>query len=208
MDWLQILQIFTLVTGVIYMIMQIVQHKLMWYFNIMTASGALVAAMTLRVDGVWSPLWAQVALNSYFLTMSFVGIVQWKKLKGARDEKLTTVRLGKGILLAGIAIVLIGAPVIWKLLTFTSDRYPLMDAISLSFSAVAAWWLTRKHAEEWYCWIIADILVVIMYAMAASWWMMLLYVAYTVSSVAGLIHWKKKGVVIDVPGPGSRNVRD
>lgn len=197
MDWLQILQIFTFVTGIIYMVMQITQHKLMWHFDIMTAAGALIAAMTLSIDGVWSPLWAQVALNSYFLTMAFIGIVRWKKLKGSGDEKMVTVKLSGKILLAGIAIVIIGTPVIWKLLTFTSDKFPLMDAISMSFSIVAAWWLTRKHTEEWYCWIIADVLVVIMYALAGSWWMLALYVAYTISSVAGLIHWKKKGITIE-----------
>lgn len=197
MDYIQIIQIFTLVTGVIYMIMQIFQHRLMWYVDLLTLAGALSMALLYKVDGQWAPLWAQVAMNSYFVVMAVIGIFRWRAIKNvAAAHKITIVKMSRKIQLIAFAIIILATPLIWKLLSLTNDPHPALDAISFSFSLIAAWWLTRSHIEEWLAWIIADIFVVLMYAMGGYWWMMTLYLAYIVSSIIGYRYWKKHGHVM------------
>lgn len=197
MDIVEILQIFTLVTGVIYMVMQIFQHRLMWYVDLLTLAGAVAMALLYRQDGVWAPLWAQVALNSYFIIMAVMGIFRWRTIKNvAAAHKIHVVVMDRKIKFVALGIILAATPAIWKLLSITNDPYPVLDAISFSFSIIAAWWLTRSHIEEWIAWIIADSFVVAMYALGGYWWIMALYIAYMISSVIGYIYWKKNGHVM------------
>lgn len=197
MDPIQILQIFTLVTGVIYMIMQVFQHRLMWYVDLLTLIGALAMALLYRQDGVWAPLWAQVAMNTYFIVMAVIGIFRWRAIKNvAAAHKINVIKMTRKISFIALGVIVCATPLIWFILTRTNDPHPALDAISFSFSLIAAWWLTRSHIEEWIAWIIADIFVVIMYAMGGYWWMMALYCAYIVSSVIGYNYWKKHGHVM------------
>ena len=46
--WIQIL---SLVSGIVYMVLQIFQHKWMWYVNLVTAGAALLVALANRSDG-------------------------------------------------------------------------------------------------------------------------------------------------------------
>ena len=72
----------------------------------------------------------------------------------------------------------------------------LLDASIAAISAVATWWLVRSYLEQWWLWIASNLLSIVLCAMFGMWWMMLLYVAYVVSSVIGLRYWKKHGVRI------------
>lgn len=201
MELTQIIQIFTLATGLVYMIMQVFQHRLMWYVDLLTISGAITMALMYHdQNGEWAPLWAQVALNAYFFVMAVIGIFRWRVIKNvAVAHKINIVKLTRRIRLTAIVILLAATPFIWWILSATNDPHPLLDAISFSFSLIAAWWLTRSHIEEWIAWIIADVFVVIMYAMGGYWWMMILYIAYIISSVIGYTYWKRNGHVMNDP---------
>lgn len=201
MDSIQLLQIFTLVTGVIYMTMQVFQHRLMWYVDLLTISGAIVMALLYRdSNGDWAPLWGQVLLNSYFFVMAVIGIFKWRVIKNvAAAHKIHIVKLTRNISFIALGIITAATPLLWWIFSKTNDAYPLMDAMSFSFSLVAAWWLTRSHIEEWIAWIIADIFLVVMYGIGGYWWMMILYIAYIISSVIGYIYWKRNGHVMNDP---------
>lgn len=200
MNWTDYIEIFTLATGLVYMVMQIFQHRLMWYVDLLTITGALVIALTFHQDGVWAPLWAQVILNSYFFVMAVIGIFRWRVIKNvAAAHKIHIVKMTRKISFIALAGILALTPLIWTALSRTNDPYPGLDALSFSFSLVAAWWLTRSHIEEWIAWIIADAFIVAIYAMGGRWGMMTLYIAYMVSSVIGYIYWKRNGHVMNDP---------
>ena len=191
------IQIISLISGVIYMVMQILQHRLMWYVDFITAGAALIVAFCNLQDGIWSPLWAQVFINVYFIVMAAIGIFTWKRLSDVTGEKMHIVRLSGKRIAAIIAIILVGAPLICFLLSRTNDPSPILDGISLTLCAVAAWLLTCSHIENWYLWIAADAVSVILYAGQGAWWMAVLYACYTASSFIGIAHWKRNGVYVD-----------
>ena len=72
---MDMMEIFTLVTGVIYIILEIRQKNLMWLVGVLTS----VAAMWVFFR---QGLYASFALNTYYLVTSFIGLWQW-----SRDKK-------------------------------------------------------------------------------------------------------------------------
>ena len=68
------MEIFTLVTGVIYIILEIRQKNLMWAIGVLTSVAAMVVFFR-------QGLYASFGLNTYYLVMSFIGLWQWNKDK-------------------------------------------------------------------------------------------------------------------------------
>lgn len=182
------IEIFTLVTGIVFIIMQILQHKYMWYMNIVTAAGALIIALT-------SSFWANAALQAYFIIMAIIGIIKWKRLRsGEKDEYIHVVEMSGRILGISAAIAVLGGCLIYFLLLRTNDPNPIADAISFILSIIAAWWLARSYIEEWLLWIVADSVAIWLYASQSLWGMVVLYACYIISSFIGIYHWKTKGL--------------
>ena len=69
---IQYIEIFALVTGVIYVILEIMQRNAMWMVGILTASAC---AFSFGVQHVW----ASMGLNIYYVVMSVIGLYQWRK---------------------------------------------------------------------------------------------------------------------------------
>ena len=90
------IQIVSLTAGVIYILMQIFQHKWMWYFCIATALTALAIAVTNQNGSDWAPLWAQVGLNLYLLVISFIGIGRWRQLESESKGQIHIVKIMEG----------------------------------------------------------------------------------------------------------------
>ena len=188
LNWIQI---FSLATGVVYMVMQIFQHKLMWYFNLLMASSALVVAM-------YNHIWAQTLLNVYFIAMALVGIFRWRNLsEAAGDGKIHLVRLSPKIIIIAIQIIMVGAPILCTILYFTNDPSPIADGISMCLSIVAAWFLTRSHIEQYLLWVAADLLSIVVYAGTGAWWMVGLYYCFIISSFFGIKQWYTNGVYVE-----------
>lgn len=191
------MQIFTLVTGVIYIVLEIRQKNFMWVVGIATS----VAAMWVFFR---QGLYASFALNTYYLVTSFIGLWQWRKAKadmaGAmKAEEADAVhlrRLSWRTVLVSMAVAAAGIFALAELMELLENPMSYLDAAVAVLSAVATWWLVRSYAEQWWLWIVADTLSTILCATQGMWWMTALYAAYTLSAVYGYVHWKRKGLYI------------
>ncbi|MGM9736566.1 MAG: nicotinamide riboside transporter PnuC [Candidatus Cryptobacteroides sp.] len=203
---MDLMEIFTLVTGVIYIILEIRQKSLMWAVGVLTSVAAMVVFFR-------QGLYASFGLNTYYLVMSFIGLWQWsrdkKKLganvteaagesgdRPAHSDEIHLNKLSVKVLVISIVITATGIFALSRLMEWLENPMSLMDASVAVLSAVATWWLTKAYLEQWWIWIVADILSTVMCAMSGLWWMTALYGAYTVSAVIGLVHWKRHGIYI------------
>ena len=193
-SWIQII---SFVCGMTYMILQIFQHKWMWYFSIMVSATALIISVSNHDGGVWAPLWAQVALNIYLICIAIVGIIRWRKLEGESGGKIHVVPLRRKRLILALAIVALGTPLLAFILGKTSDPSPLIDGASLVLSLVAAWLLSQSHIQQYLFWIAANILIITVYAGQSKWLMAAMYAGYIVTCIIGYINWKKNGVLVE-----------
>ena len=189
------LQIIALVSGVIFMVMQVFQHRLMWYFGLLTSGAAAgVALLNFSESGLWAPLWALAGLNMYTFTMDIVGIFRWKKFD--TGGKIHIVKLPRKHILYYSAAILTGAPLLFALLSFTNDPAPVADAIAFTVSIAAQVMLVRSHLEQWILWIIANVVTIVIYSQTGAWWMVALYYCYCLNCCLGLYNWREKGVCL------------
>jgi nicotinamide mononucleotide transporter len=188
------MEIFTLVTGVIYIILEIRQKNLMWVVGILTS----IAAMWVFFR---QGLYASFGLNTYYLVTSVVGLWQWRRdidrisQDGAAHDD-GTVRLKhlslKTVAVSALAVVA-GTLALAMVMEHLENPMSYLDSAVAVLSAVATWWLVRCYIQQWWLWIAADTVSTILCASQGLWWMAALYAAYAVSAIIGYIHWKKHG---------------
>ena len=188
------MEIFTLVTGVIYIILEIRQKNFMWVVGILTS----VAAMWVFFR---QGLYASFGLNTYYLVTSVIGLWQWRRdienvsQDGASSED-GSVRLKKlslKTLSFSVLAVVTGTLALAFVMERLENPMSYLDSAVAVLSAVATWWLVRCYIQQWWLWIAADTVSTILCATQGLWWMTALYAAYTISAVIGYIHWKKHG---------------
>ena len=202
------MQIFTLVTGVIYIILEIRQKNFMWVIGVLTS----VAAMWVFFR---QGLYASFALNTYYLVTAFIGLWQWsrdkKKLvaEGGSDvvaeaqpegDRIHLNRLTAKTVVASAVVMVLGTFGLVELMQWLNSAGILqenpmsyLDSAATVLSAIATWWLVRSYIQQWWLWIAADLMSTILCASQGMWWMTALYAAYTLSAVYGWAHWKRNG---------------
>ena len=213
------MQIFTLVTGVIYIILEIRQKSFMWVIGVLTS----VAAMWVFFR---QGLYASFALNTYYLVTAFIGLWQWskdkKKLEGEvasasasvasasaaasgveaqpEGDRIHLNRLTAKTVAVSAVVMVLGTSGLVELMQWLHSAGILqenpmsyLDSAATILSAIATWWLVRSYIQQWWLWIAADLMSTILCASQGMWWMTALYAAYTLSAVYGWAHWKRNG---------------
>ena len=192
------MEIFTLITGVLYIILEIRQKNFMWVVGVFTS---LAAMWVFFRQG----LYASFGLNTYYLITAFIGLWQWgrdkkKLMSSSTDEPSHDVihlnRLSLKTVVVSSVVAVIGTFALAWLMQMLENPMSYLDAAVAVLSAVATWWLVRSYIAQWWLWILADTLSTILCATQGMWWMTVLYAAYTLSAVYGYIHWKKNGTYI------------
>ncbi len=199
-------QIFALVTGVIYIVLEIRQKNFMWVVGIFTS-------MTTMTVFWGDKLYASFLLNLYYLAMSFWGLDQWRKAAGALKgveavggekeggekggDRIHLNRMTWKTVLGCCAFFVVALVLLRLVLNVLHDPMSGLDAAVAVLSAVATYMLSRSYIQQWLVWIVADTLSVILCATQGMYWMTALYVAYTASAIYGYYYWKKKGVYIN-----------
>lgn len=193
-------EIFTLVTGVIYIILEIRQKNFMWIVGILTSLAAMYVFFC-------KGLYASFGLNTYYLVTSFIGLWQWRRDKGILQAESsdsihlnhisrTAVAGGALLAVAGVLVFTLGMEHLGTL-GLKENPMSLLDAAATMLSVVATWWLVRSYIQHWWLWIIADALSTLLCLSLGMWWMAALYGAYTASAVIGFVHWKRNGVYLN-----------
>lgn len=195
MDWMEI---FTLVTGIIYMVLEIRHHNFMWVVGVVTSAAAMWVFFR-------QGLYASFGLNTYYLITAFIGLWHWtrdrRKVEGENgavphDDVIVLNRLTLKTVMISLLVTVAGIfALAWVMELFENPMSYLDSAVAV-LSAVATWWLVRSYIEQWWLWILADTMSTILCLTQGMWWMAVLYAAYTVSAVIGLRYWHRYGQIM------------
>lgn len=188
------MEIFTLVTGVLYIILEIRQKNFMWVVGVATS----IAAMWVFFR---QGLYASFGLNAYYLVTSFIGLWQWRRDRSrinASQEQAGNVtihlnRLSWKTVLVSAAAAIAGTVALAKVMMLFENPMSYMDSAVAVLSAIATWWLVKSYLAQWWIWIAADAMSTVLCAAQGLWWMTALYALYSLSAVYGLYHWKRHG---------------
>ena len=192
-------EIFSLITGVIYIILEIRQKNFMWIVGILTS---LAAMYVFFCQG----LYASFGLNTYYLVTSFIGLWHWRRdkeiLQAESDDAVHLNRLTHSSVLVSIVMAILGILALTfgmshlAKLGLQENPMSLLDATATMLSVVATWWLVKSYIQHWWLWIIADALSTALCLSLGMWWMAALYGAYTASAIIGYMHWKRNGLYL------------
>ncbi|MDR1403138.1 MAG: nicotinamide riboside transporter PnuC [Tannerellaceae bacterium] len=187
------LEYFGVITGLVYMALEIKQRPLMWVVGFVTS---LVYVFVF----FGSKLYADMGLQLYYALISIYGFWLWtgtdlsKEAASPVDSRIlyrhVNLLLSVKILLALSAF---HGALYYLLITFTDSPVPAGDAFITAAGVVATWMLARRMIEHWYVWIVANAVSVYIYYLRSLYPTMFLYLCYTLLAVAGLYMWIKKG---------------
>lgn len=153
-------------------------------------AGMLMPAISLVV--YWqSGLYADFGINVYYLLVAVYGLYLWRRNpQGTHAGELpvthTPLRLCPALFLAFlVSFLLIG----W-LLCRTDSTVPWWDSLTTALSIVGMWMLARKWVEQWWVWMLVDVVSCVLYIYKGIYFYAALYGIYAVVAWFGYRKWK------------------
>lgn len=189
------LEYFGVITGLLYLFLEIKQHKWMWVVCFLTSLTYIFVFFQAKI-------YADMGLQIYYVAISVYGFIAWGR-KGRHlsaeeqkaDEQIVyrhlTPRLWVGVV---AAILLCWAAIGYVLTNYTDSPIPVGDALTTAVGIVATWMLARYIIEHWIFWIGINGLSVYLYYLRDLYPTMFLYLCYAILAIVGLYTWKKKGL--------------
>ena len=136
-------------------------------------------------------LYADCGMEFYYLAMTIYGFIAWMRHK-QKTSDLPIRHMPKNTALVWVGLGLVFWLVIYLILAyFTDSRVPVLDAFTTAFSIVGIWALARKYLEQWFVWIVVDIVTCCLYFYKDIPFKASLYGLYVVIAVFGYFKWKK-----------------
>jgi nicotinamide mononucleotide transporter len=167
--------------------------------NILTWPAGIISVLISFVVFWKIQLYGDFILHIFFLVLNIYGWYYWIYGRKKNDEELevTTLSLKTNLILMGVTIA--GVAVFGyflERLPFLIDglqpaALPYWDATTSILSVTGMWLTTRKKMENWYYWLVVDILATGIYIYKGIYFYALLYAVYIFLVAFGLMEWKK-----------------
>ena len=178
------LDITTTALGLAYILLEYKANVWMWVVGFFMQSLGIVLYYQ-------KGLYADCGMEFYYLAMTIYGFVAWMRHK-QKTADLPIRHMPKNTALAWIGIGLGAWLVIYLILSnFTNSTVPIADAFTTAFSIVGIWALARKYLEQWFVWIVVDIVTSVLYYHKDIPFKASLYALYVVIAVLGYFKWRK-----------------
>ncbi len=208
-DWLELV---AMILGIIYVVYEIRKSITMWYFMIASAVAFLIF--------FWhEQFWAMWLIQIYYIVSGVYSIFKWRKIRAAtiaqhgyddpkKEKKIAIVKMNpvKVAVSSGIAIVVFFV-LAWALgkvgdtpLDYAGNPWPAKhwwDAALAVGSMLATYWLSQSYFEQWYMWMVVNIMAVGVFLKGGQYWTMILYAVYITMVIIGIITWRRYGVIVD-----------
>ncbi len=177
------LEIFGVVTGLISVWLTVRQNIWCWPTGIISVVAYGYLFFNIK-------LYADMGLQVFFLAAGVFGWYQW--LHGGRDRSALKI----GLLPAWQRWLVVAASpgliwVIGRLLdVYTDASIPYWDSTISGLSILAQVLLDRKILENWYIWILVDVISIGVYVYKEIYLTAGLYLVFLVLACMGLLHWQ------------------
>ena len=110
---------------------------------------------------------------------------------GAQKYQLQVARAGTSVIAACLIFVPVLTLVLTQISIYFSGAAPFWDALTTALSLVAQFLLGRKWIQNWYFWILADLIYVPLYISRELYLTAALYAGFLILCVLGLRNWKR-----------------
>lgn len=135
-------------------------------------------------------LYADVALQFFFVVTSVLGWRWWLKGSGDRPRPVTHAgwQLFAWVVPAGITAMMAYGAILYH---FTDAYAPFVDSAVLVFSVIAQFLLMQRRIESWLFWLLVNTIAVPLYASRGLYLTAFLYAIYWVNALVALYAWRR-----------------
>ena len=170
--------------GVIYALLAVRRIRWCWL------SGA-VSSLLLVLIAWRSALPMQAILQAYYVVISVYGFWRWSAQSAGNTLQVGTLTWPTHLAVLSAIAVLSWLAGPW-LATWTHAAWPRLDTAVMLGSLFATWLTAQAKIESWLYWIVIDIASITLFSAQELLVVALLYVAYVLIAVSGLIAWNKQ----------------
>lgn len=136
--------------------------------------------------------YAEIAINIYYFFTMIYGVYCWRKRLSDQSLQVQTRRLSHNIFpFIGVIIVLLSVLTGWLLQRYTDDPQPYLDAFTTIPAIAAQILMVMAYREQWYLWLMVDLLALVMWLRAENYCMAAQYAFWCANCVYGYIQWTK-----------------
>src|SRR5205814_1627262 len=177
-------EVLGVVTGAACVLLAI--RELVWTWPVGLANNIFFFVLFWR-----SKLYADASLQIVYMAISLYGWWNWL-YGGNQHSQLKVTRATRSeigaLALAATALI---AAIYFILARFTDSNVPLGDATTTALSLTAQYMVSRKHLENWFVWITADVVYIGLYLYKDLYLTAALYAGFIAMCVAGWITWRR-----------------
>ena len=146
-----------------------------------------------------SQLYGEASLQVMFILGAFWGWHQWRKGTQSNNPEMQKASALQISQLSRIEIKQTAAATLlaWPVLAYFLKRYTdsdvaIWDALVTSLSLLGQYLLAKKKIENWWVWLVVNIITVGLMLMKSLWLTALLYVLFAILSYIGLKAWRSQ----------------
>ena len=183
MDYLDII---TTILGLIYIWLEYRAHIALWVVGIIMPALDIVL--------YWQHgLYGDAGMACYYVLAALYGLFVWKfKKTRKKKEPLPIIRMPRSKYLPVVVTFLAAWGIIYYILvTWTNSTVPVLDSFTNALSFVGLWALARKYLEQWFFWIVVDVVCCWLYIQKGIPFKAGLYALYVIIAIAGYFKWKQ-----------------
>lgn len=139
-------------------------------------------------DGI--RLYADGLLQCIYVGLLIFGWINWGKMDETKPvvERINFASLRKCILISLAGFIVLG----YFFKNYTNASLPWLDSALTIASLAAQWMIAKKFIENWWVWIVADLIYIPLYYYKSLPLTALLYAVFLVLAVMGLLSWQKQ----------------
>jgi nicotinamide mononucleotide transporter len=180
------IEIFGVVTGILYVILEVKQNRWLWPLGLLTSATYVYVFFM-------GKFYADMGLQVYYVLISVYGWYYWTRGgKESASGKLPVVRGGRNQLLILFLVFILSWTGIYFLLDrLTDSTVPVGDSFTTAMAIVATWMLARKIIEHWFLWIVANLVSIALYIYKGLYPTVILYAVYTAMAAYGYLEWQR-----------------
>ena len=178
------LDIVTTILGLAYILLEYKASLWMWAVALVMQSLGVVLYYQ-------KGLYADCGMEFYYISMTIYGYWRWA-YSGKTKRELAIRHFPKLLILHWLLIIAaVWATIYWLLVTFTDSTVPIADSFTTALSLVGIWALAHKYLEQWFIWIVVDVVTCLLYFHKDIPFKASLYALYIIIAIFGYLRWRR-----------------
>ncbi len=176
------LEVIAVAAAILYLVLAIRQDIACWLFALLSTAIYVFLFIDAR-------LYMEAVLNGFYFGMAVYGWVSWRH--GGDNDLPVTTRKATFHAMAIACIVTVALANGWLLQRFTDAAFPYIDSLTTWGAIWTTWLVARKILENWWYWLVIDLVSIAIYWSRGLELTALLFVLYVVMIPFGYLSWRR-----------------